>query len=198
MSQGGHQINDIFDIVSDGKSMTCLAWPRAPIALVAMTVIVALAGILPAWWIVRGLLDRHDQFENVASGIAVGIPIGLALPVLLVMVRRAKLKRGVEIVDGTVTLFTPDSTRSRHQFDLNQLKGATLTGTGGTATLRIELRRGGSIPVFIGFPSTALGRAMDAINSMVIDNRYHGFEVIAKVHTEPTTLPSPVLPVDRL
>ena len=174
--------NDLISIEIDQRGMRCIARPRGQAkALLIGAGIVSFSLLLP--FLVRRPIDRliegRGDGVDVLELVLMALPTVLSLGVVGCIIRRIRRLRGVEILDGTVILHTPDSTVGRHEFELNDLKGATLVSKVGTTTLRIERRRGGgSVPVLLDYEYGVLDNAVDAINRRVIDNVYHAFEVI--------------------
>lgn len=180
--------NGRIEIVTGENAVSCLARPKPVTALVAMWVFAALLLVVPGYFVVGAVRQSgagRGVFNEVVLAIASSVMVVPAVLVLLVMIRRAGRRCGVEIAGNVVTLYTPDLAVPVHRFDLKDLKGATLAGRGESATLAIKRRKGLGIKVFIGYPSGALAAAMDAINRMVVHDRVHGFEVIPMAQIAP-------------
>jgi hypothetical protein len=161
--------NDLITIETSERGVRCTARPRGQQrALFIGAGVVAFSLLVP--YIVR------KPFEKLAAGradavdvielVIMVLPTLFSLGVVGSIVRRIRRLRGVEIVDGTVILHTPDSTVGRHEFELNDLKGATLVSKVGSVTLRIDRRRGGSVrccsTISMGYSTTPSMRSTSA------------------------------------
>lgn len=174
--------NEAIAIETGDRGVRCIARPRRQwVALVIGLIVVGFSATLPRMAersFQRVAMGKAEPDDLIAVCVAIA-PTVAGVAVLASVLYRIRRRRSVEIIDGTVTLHTPDSTTGRHVFDLNNLKGATLVDTAGGATLTIERRRGGrAVPVFLNYEPALLAAAVDVINSQVVDNQFHAFEVI--------------------
>jgi hypothetical protein len=181
--------NTAIVIETADNGVRCFARPRGqPMTLVIGALVLAFSACMPFMIqssYSRVLKGRFDETDVISIFLSL-LPAGLTVAVLASVIWRLRRQRGVEIIDGTVTLHTPDLPIGRHVFDLKELKGATLGGlTSNGTTLVIERRDARSVLVFSGYQSDDLTPALAAINRMVMDIRFHGFEVIPVAQVAP-------------
>jgi hypothetical protein len=155
-------------------------------------VVVLATTLIPMVIVTVPMLTRATQKRWVREGdgiiIALSLlPFLLASCVLLNVFRRRNMRRGIEVVEGVGTLYTPDLPVGRHMFDRSNLGGAQLVAAARGVDLRVQRRNGTGVPVFIGYPANLVAPVVDAVNGLVVDNRHHGFEVIPLARIAPPT-----------
>ncbi len=116
-----------------------------------------------------------DDMETLAIST---LPMTFAVTTFAMVFARRSHIRSVQVIEGVVTVFTPDMPIGVHRFERSNLAGAQLHTSQRGTELRIHRRHGLAIPVFSGYHDRELGPAVDVINSLVISTRYYGFEVI--------------------
>jgi hypothetical protein len=117
----------------------------------------------------------RDDLEGLALTT---LPLVIAVTTFAMVFARRSQVRAVQVIEGVVTVFTPDLPVGVHRFERSNLAGAQLHTSQRGTELRIHRRSGLAIPVFSGYRARDLGPAVDVINSLVTATRYYGFEVI--------------------
>ena len=172
------------------ETVRCFGKPRNAVA-VAVGVLMLGISLLPfietRRLIARALGGRGLRDTDEVLIFLSVIPFLLVLIILGFIYRRRRMLRGFEIINGIVTLYTPDSAIGQHVLDRSQLAGAELVRSTGGVDFRILRRNGGPIPVLIGYDAATVGPAVDAVNRLVVDDRAGGFEVIPLARIAPPT-----------
>ena len=165
-------------------SLYCFARPRRQLQTLALGSVGLLLSLTPLIGAERML--RHIVAHRFGSGDLLGITVLLTpfiagVLVFIQFMRTLRRPRGIELREGIVTLHTPDSPVSRHQFERVNLDGAKLVrNPTGDTDLKILRRRSSAVIVLRNYSAFALGPAVDAINSLVVDDRHTAFEVILR------------------
>ncbi|HEV7301010.1 MAG TPA: hypothetical protein VGN72_16705 [Tepidisphaeraceae bacterium] len=173
------------------ETVRCFGRPRNAMAVavglgvLAMTVVPVIKSAKPM--IARAIGGRGFREDDVTFLTIALLPFVLVLIVLTLVYRRRRMRRGFEIVNGIVTLYTPDSAIGQHVLERSQLAGAELVRSAGGVDFRVLRRNGQPIPVLIGYAADVVGPAVDAVNRLVVDDRVAGFEVIPLARFAPPT-----------
>ena len=166
-----------------------IANPRGQWMVVILGLAVLGIAILPltqskavSRWIKR---ERKPSSDDIVSLAVETLPMVAAATTFAMVWARRRQMRAVQIIEGIVTVHTPDLPVSVHRFERSNLAGAQLhTGASGTE-LRVQRRNGAAIAAFTNYRARDLGDAVDTINSLVIANRHYGFEVILTPQSPP-------------
>jgi hypothetical protein len=184
--------DDVLIETGDGE-LRVMGRPKLSWVIVLVGLLVGLFSVFllivsaerPLQRLLRGRRDPEDLLPLFLAALPLLAWVGLAVMILI----RWRRPRGIEIRDAVVTLHTPDASPAMHVFDQSDLAGTRVSGGGQHgACLLIQRRRAREVQLLPGHQPESLYTAVDAINSMVIDNVYHAFEVIpiAKPATDTT------------
>jgi len=196
--------NDAVIVETADGELSVFARPRYRNRTVVMIVIGVALSLLPMVELPQQL-RRYFYYHMSDVGYLVQslfcvIPFLLVLGVLAMVLIRLRRPRGLIIRMGTVTLFTPDDTTSRHEFALSSLNGALLAwrGSADAVDLQLTRRRGFPIKVLRGYRSEEIGHVVDLLNDMVKSDRSFAFEVVLRPQATSRPPPLPPSPVDPL
>ncbi len=186
--------NHAVTVETADAEVSCFARPRYLGSTLVATLIGVALSFLPLIYLsptVKHLVQRvrigKVEFYELFVLLLCVTPSLLAMAVLVNVLIRLRRPRGFTIQLGVVTVFTPDDGISRQVFELNNLKGATLSRslTSNSVVLHFTRRRGLAINVLRNYTYAEIGHIVDLVNLMVTDERSFAFEVI------PLPRPSP-------
>lgn len=165
------------------KELSCMARYRYLTRTTVSMAIGLLLCMLPMLSIpeaIKNYSRRHVVADLAFTLILAIAPFLLGLLVLIVVLLRQRLPRGIVLRAGVVTLYTPDDTISRQVHELNNLTGAALVRSWsiGKVDVQISFRRGFAVKLFRGYAYTEIGHIVDLINGFIISDRSFAFEVI--------------------